>query len=167
MTIVYCTPQFAHDGRIKILCLDDEVADRIAKEDHYPDVTKRYSPYFAISGVLSLPDLRDVIASSGRYPSKYGYDRIEAPYDVYLLDFRMCDSKEDCRLREHIESGVHAPAAGLLAGMLTALRWPTHPQAIVPYSGHGLEEIGDVWHLCRGFCPESIHLVDVLDSLKI
>jgi hypothetical protein len=162
MATDYFTEPFVQDdGRLKVLWLDDKAhrEEMLIKETRTRlESSKTYTPWFAITGVGGLADLRELKDNPAVAPPSLAYDRLEAPYDVYILDFRLCDAKERCSIESH-KYGMHAPAAGLLAGMLTALQWPLHPQAIIPYSGYP-EEAGDVWNLCWQFRTDGVHLAD-------
>ena len=154
------TPLSAGDGRLKVLWLDDTI-DRIAP---WAGAALDFEPWFSLVYATHPRDVTELIDDSA---SRGGptdgrrllYDLEGAPFDVYLVDFRLCDKIDDgCMLEEHLEAGLHAPSAGLLVGILTALRWPRHPQALVPYSGYD-EEFGQIWRLARQFCPPTISVL--------
>lgn len=163
-------PLEAGDGRIKVLWLDDTI-DRIAP---WGGEARDYEPWFSLVYASHPKDVQELVDEySGDGPradceldhagtpgvAVRQYDAPRMPFDVYLVDFRMCDNiDEGCSIEEHIEEGLHAPSAGFLVGMLTALRWPKHPQAIIPYSGYD-EEFGQIWRLTSRFCPP---VIDVL-----
>lgn len=128
------------DGLLKLLWIDDQFDDMAPVDIHR-------NQWIAISGARNVEELSALDADG------------QLPFDVYLTDLRLCDARAyQCEQPAHIESGIHAPAAGLLLGLFTALRYPFHPQCIVPYSGYD-EEFRDVWKLCGRFCPESVSMV--------
>ncbi|MBN1859727.1 hypothetical protein JW848_11085 [Candidatus Bipolaricaulota bacterium] len=153
-------PLAAGDGRLKVLWLDDMI-DRIAP---WHAAAADYEPWFSLVYATHPSDVSDLVHESIRQGvgnSKCWpiYNAPGMPYDAYVVDFRMCDRiDEGCTLSEHIEGGLHAPSAGFLVGVLTALRWPRHPQAIIPYSGYD-EEFGQIWRLMKQFCPSTISVL--------
>jgi hypothetical protein len=159
MSISKFTRPFEIDGRLKIFWLDDNRDSLMTDERKLVSESQGFSPWFSITSGENLSDLKEVRDSCPRKPYILDYDLLEAPFDIYILDFRLCDGKEHCQNPEHSTSGLHAPAAGLLGGMLAAMEWPDHTQAIIPYSGYP-EEIGDVWHLCRNFAPPCVHVAE-------
>ena len=148
------------DGRLKVLWLDDTI-DRVAP---WAGAALDYEPWFSLVYVTHPADMTQLIdESEGRCvlgdSGRLLYDLEGAPFDAYLVDFRLCDKIDDgCMLEAHLEAGLHAPSAGLLVGILTALRWPKHPQALVPYSGYD-EEFGQIWRLTQQFCPSTISVL--------
>jgi len=154
------TPLSAGDGRLKVLWLDDTI-DRIAP---WAGAALDYEPWFSLVYATHPEDVTKLIDSvtSRHAPTdadRLLYDLEGAPFDVYLVDFRLCDKIDDgCMLEAHLEAGLHAPSAGLLVGILTALRWPKHPQALVPYSGYD-EEFGQIWRLAQQFCPPIVSVL--------
>ena len=159
MSISNFTQPYDIDGRLKIFWLDDNRDRLMTDERKLAAESQGFSPWFAITSGENFSDLKEVRQSRPRTPFIMDYDLLEAPFDVYILDFRLCDAKEHCQNPEHSTSGLHAPAAGLLGGILSAMEWPDHTQAIIPYSGYP-EEIGDVWHLCRNFAPPCVHVAE-------
>ena len=153
-------PLEAGDGRIKVLWLDDTI-ERIAP---WGSARLDYEPWFSMVYATHPSDVSDLVRQSARVGGERSYSGLQykapgVPFDVYLLDFRMCDKVDDgCLLEEHLEAGLHAPSAGFLVGMLTALRWPNHAQAIIPSSGYA-EEFGQIWRLAEQFCPPSVHVL--------
>jgi hypothetical protein len=148
------------DGRLKVLWLDDTI-DRIAP---WEGEARDYEPWFSLVYASHPAEVRELVEASeydGLERARLGklYDAPGMPFDAYLVDFRMCDSiDEGCSIQAHIDDGLHAPSAGFLVGMLTALRWPKHPQAIIPYSGYD-EEFGQIWRLSSYFCPPAISVL--------
>jgi hypothetical protein len=164
-TYLLTPPLAANDGRIKVLWIDDHFDELI------PPATTLIRPWFAVQCVCGPADIKSLIDASGAEavpgPGD-AYDRTGLPFDVYLLDFRLCDRKHVdgwCESPAHQRLGAHAPAAGLLLGLLTALRFSTHPQALLPYSAHE-EEFGDTWNLCKTFCPQNIQVLADRSSSK-
>jgi hypothetical protein len=129
-----------------------------------PEGTADLEPWFSLISIEGPQSLKQLVTESLAQPCETGggtavYALEGAPCDVYLTDFRLCDRRnEDCTLPAHIEAGLHAPSGGFLLGLLTALRWPDHPQCLIPYSGYS-EEFGQIWRLVRSFCPESVHVL--------
>ncbi len=169
MTKVHFTKPYDSDGRLKILWLDDkgQKGEMMISEvfDRVPD-SQRYSSWFSITSITDLEDLRIVKEQARVGPSTYEYECAEAPFDVYILDFRLCDDRENCTDEDHKTNGMHVPAVELVTGMLTALQWPSHPQAVIPYSGYS-EEIGPIWELCWKFRPAGFHMAEPKKISKV
>jgi hypothetical protein len=139
------------DGKIKLLWLDD----------NYGGVdpgSKEYGPWFSLTCASGPEEMAELIPSLPAATNRQGYSIQGLPADVYLADFRLCDSKDRCQSKQHSQSGIHAPSAGFLICLLTGLRWPDHPQTIIPYSAYE-REFGDIWTLCREHCPRAIHVL--------
>jgi hypothetical protein len=154
------TPLKAGDGRLKVLWLDDTI-DRIAP---WSGAALDFEPWFSLVYATHPDDIRKLIEDSASPCTRSDggqplYDLGDAPFDAYLVDFRLCDKIDDgCMKEDHLEAGLHAPSAGLLVGILAALRWPAHPQALIPYSGYD-EEFGQIWRLTQQFCPPAISVL--------
>lgn len=149
------------DGRLKILWIEDK------QDDLIPYDLRSYTPWFSLISVsyprdvLDLLNLEEQSDTGGKSPDSLLYDSSTLPADVYLTDFCLYDKKYEGEVSYdpvQAQMGLYAPSAGFLVGLLTALRFPLHPQAIIPYSGFE-EEFGHIWNLCRQFCPPSLHVL--------
>lgn len=146
------------DGKIRVLWIED-LPDIVI-----PDETRSFEDWFEIkyvTGPVGLRELMEHSAANAHHTLSCGEvcAQPELPCDVYITDFRLCDSlKEGCPSEEHKRIGLHAPSGGFLLGLLTALRWPRHPQAIIPYSAYS-EEFGQIWRLCSAACPPNVHVL--------
>lgn len=154
------TPRFEiNDGRVKILWIDD------LYEQIVPTNLRDEAEWFALTCASGPSDIRTLLDEGIISDTKGGsklldYSLRGFPFDVYLTDFRLCDKKNGgCVASDaHLAAGLHAPAAGFLLGLLTALRWPAHPQSIIPYSAYD-EEFGQIWKLSHSVCPPSVNVV--------
>lgn len=158
MTIDNRTKGFqAADGKLKVLWLDDKY------EKLVPPVMRDLEPWYVLTCVDGPGDIAQLISAADREGSQKGgasrYELQGLPYDIYLTDFLLCDAKdEECPSKEHSESGLHAPSAGFLLGIVTALRWPKHPQCLIPYSGYN-EEYGQIWKLLKTLKPPAVEVL--------
>lgn len=92
-------------------------------------------------------------------------ERTEYPdFDVAVCDFNLVGGQ--LIDREAQAAGLGARAAGLMIGVLLALREPGRPRAIVPYSGSP-EEFGDNWLLLKNYLPSAVVLADEFDADKL
>src|SRR5437763_16907196 len=94
--------------KIRVLWLDDQVLNV------RPHISGPYADYFDFEYACGPADVIDLAGQSGRNP---GGPR----FDVLLTDLCLCTDHETCGTA-HAGTGTHAPAAGLLIGLLTALR---------------------------------------------
>lgn len=159
MTRSFLTEPYDLDGRLKILWLDDQPSSMMKDERSQHEDSRRFSDWFAIESFQNLSDLSTIKKATKTADLIFEYNRTDAPYDVYILDFRLCDGVEHCNKIEHQNDGTHGPAAGLLGGVLVALNWPDHPQCIIPHSGFE-KEASDIWPILRSFLPDSLWLTD-------
>lgn len=159
LSYIHWTPPFqAHDGRLKVLWIED------APNTILPKNKRGIEEWFSIVCVTGPLALKQLIAHSGseQQPADadlFAYKLRGLPCDAYITDFRLCDKRnEGCQLEEHITVGLHAPSGGFLLGLLTALHWPKHPQSIIPYSGYD-EEFGQIWRLASVVCPPTVNVL--------
>jgi len=139
------------DGRLKVVWVEDLLGKMIQKDE-------LFDRFFSLIYVNHPSGLQQLIKDSTAHRSGSRYLVLQLPADIYATDFRMCDGLGACNDPAHIEVGLHAPSGGFLMGLLTTMRWPDHPACVVPYSGYS-EEYGQIWKVCRGFCPSAVHVV--------
>lgn len=146
----------AGDGRLKGLWIDDKYDDLKLPLDR-----PNFEPWFSITCADGPEDISALIKDAEGINANRGsliYNLKDLPFDFYLTDFRLCDSKEKCLQQAHLDIGLHAPSAGFLLGILTALRIPEHPQSIIPYSAYD-DEFGQIWKLSSRFCPPNLSVL--------
>lgn len=141
------------ENRLKILWIEDN-AERFAVKLSKLDNTD--SRCFTVRPV---GDLEELLAFR---PSVEGAEYPD--FDVAVCDFNLVAS--DLVIEEAQAAGLKARAAGLMIGVLLALREPGRPRAIVPYSGSP-EEFGDNWLLLKSYLPEAVVLADEFDADKL
>jgi hypothetical protein len=161
MTLSVRTTDFKPgDGRLKILWIDDRYHELVPGPAGLEEEMKWFSLVCA-SGpddVKALMSKAEEDARAGRH-HRPEYELTGLPFDIYLTDFRLCDKKNGgCDAETHLVKGLHAPSAGFLLGLLTTLRWPEHPQGVIPYSAYD-EEFGQIWRLCAPVCPPSVNVL--------
>jgi len=144
---------FPLGGRLRVLFIDDEPDPRWERDP----VFDRYFVTVSVSDSASLQRLIVEGEPTEFFPDARGL----LPADLYLADLNMCSDFGlfgHCASANHLRQGLHAPSAGLLMALLTAMRSPRHPQAIVPYSATG-ESQAQVWNVSQRFCPPAVHVV--------
>jgi hypothetical protein len=145
----------AGDGRLKLLWIED-LPDSLPLCSAL--LIEKWFSVILVKGPLELQQLYEdshaepVLSNQGLYAIS------KLPCDLILTDFRLCEHVDgNCDVKDHEELGVHAPSAGFLLGMLTALWYPNHPQCLIPWSAFE-KEFGQVWKLTKPFCPETIYV---------
>ena len=136
------------DTRVRVLWIEDN-------KRLIPGVWDDWQQWFTVTTVKSISDLETIFSSSDYTGFSNNETGKRSSFDIYLTDFRLCDDKDECQEKEHIDSGIHAPAAGFMAGLMAALRFPGHIQCIVPYSAFD-EEFGPLWTLISRLCPPTV-----------
>jgi hypothetical protein len=144
MSLIDLTGIVETDGRITLVWIEDNHKSRAT-----PTLVEQVRPWFRLFVVQNPSDLHELLNSVAA-------DTV-LPADIYIVDFRLCNYAKECQDTDHQGTGIHAPAAGLILGVLTALRFPTYPQCLIPYSVHP-DEFTDVWALVSGFCPPSVEI---------
>lgn len=147
-------PLQPNDGRLKLLWIDDLFQQIIPKS------ISLLEDFFAIKAISHPQNMSDLLNLASQQPRQSAiYDRHGLPFDVYLTDFRLRDTKgSNAPTTRELEEGLDAPSGGFLLGLLTALRWPDHPQIVIPYSAYD-DEFGQIWILCKRFCPSSLRVL--------
>jgi len=140
-----------NDGRLNVFWIEDKPDDIIPHE-----LERRYRKWLSLAVAQRPDEVKSILDGNGAL-SRDGSGYSALPADVYWTDFRLADSKSD-RVQTLVEQGLYAPSAGLIVGVLTALRYTDQVQVLVPYSGFK-SEFGDVWRLFRYLTPDDIHVV--------
>jgi len=156
--LCWTAPLEPQDGRLKVLWIEDDKQNKVLRGGALDD----FRDWFSVFVVGGPDELKTLLALAERDEGRAGegggiYCRPASPFDIYLADFRLCDALPDCTLQHHLGAGLHAPSAGFLLSILTAMRWPQHPQGIIPYSGHD-EEFGQIWRLARHLFPPGVQV---------
>jgi hypothetical protein len=142
------------DGRLRVLWVEDN-------RHIIPSNWGPFAEWLSVVVVESTIGMRNLVDAAKEAQRTRGGQAGEnvlfsLPSDVYVTDFRLCKKvNQGCNDSHHESSGMHAPSAGFLLGVLTALHWPDYPQAIVPYSTEP-KEFGQIWQLSKLVCPPSI-----------
>lgn len=143
------------DPRIHVLWIEDR-ADQVQSEG--PEIGDWFSVLVAKSP-LGVTQLRDAS------PRRAGVAE-PLPADVYIADFRFYDSATGYVDPALADLGGHAPAAGLLVGVMTALSYPDTVQHIIPNTAYK-DELGQTWNLIWSFLPNQITVSDPSSREKL
>lgn len=134
----HITEPFADDGRLKLLLFDDFAGKTIPVPMEIGRLASShtYTPWFAITWITELGDMPGLSGVDPIERESGGYTRPYVPFDVYVLDYKLCEDGAHCRNPAHERNGMHLPAAGLAAGVMAAQNWPHHVQALIPWSAY-------------------------------
>lgn len=143
-----------NDGRLQIIWIEDQ-AERFAIK--LTTLDKDDAKCFQVRAVGELEEL--LTFRSG------GAGGLEYPqFDIAVCDFNLVSSEFEVEGVE--EAGLKAQAAGLMIGVLLALREPGRPRGIVPYSGSP-EQFGENWRLLKSYLPEAVVLSEEFEASKL
>ncbi|SFG02075.1 hypothetical protein SAMN05518801_105235 [Novosphingobium sp. CF614] len=160
MSIQLLTPPFANDGRLDVLLFDDldDGAITLPPNELEPmlEESKSYSSWMAITVISDLDDMRALTLNRQSTCEESGRG---GPFDVSILDYKLCGNKERCSDPRHAVNGMHHKAAGLTAGVLAANKWPSHVQAIIPWSAY-TGEAAEFWALCSSVQADYLFITD-------
>lgn len=137
-------------GQLRVLWIEDNagVAQPI------PSYKRDWMIYHAINPQGVKHSI--AMMSAGLDPEKEELDELiqtpMAPFDIYLCDFRLTATSDH---KTNKGDPASADAAGFLLGVLSTLKWPRSPQAIIPYSAY-TSEYASTFNLVSEFCPDSI-----------
>lgn len=157
------------NGQLRVLWIDDNAA----VSQPIPSYKRDWMIYHAINpkGVKHCIEM----ASVGLDPETEEIDELKqtptAPFDIYLCDFRLTATSDP---KTNKGDPASADAAGFLLGVLSSLKWPRSPQAIIPYSAF-ISEYASTFNLVSEFCPDSIVMLkepkgkysNINDSLEV
>ena len=164
MSVQRITAPYSNDGRLNILVVDDMAGGTLPLptnelDPRLGDDSRPFSPWMSITLIGELDDIGQLenrpVASNQLDELRQG----PRPFDVYILDYRLCDSQDHCKDMSHQLNGSHHPAAGLLAGVLAAQKWPHHVQALIPWSAYTGDAVG-FWAVYSRVQADSLTITD-------